>query len=491
MDQHEALSYMRDKRALLSNPGLLLNDIYYSTHNTSVQDAEVTYNTGRYTQSLSNLNFGAQSQIQVPVSSLLADTYLYLRINQVGPNAAYNQNIAIIDGFGYAAINSISYLLGSSNVSQFQVNGPTLLMMNLEQCETSDKRTSVFQLGGTQIKGQYIGNTTAMGLVPGSGPGIASATPGVVPAMEAYVLLNYPWSRMTACGKLPIDTTLMSNSITLTVQFAPISAIVAYPSGAGGVAAYNLYSQSKLAFDAATVILRQGEMRDKALSLRDKLMVDKSLSYNYPFLHYQSFNPPDFTVAGVTTFAYCTSPSQTTIVLQSFINADLIGLIFYFVNVGDLTNGNDTTSSGALAGGAGLNNPFLMTQMRDLQVLFNGQVYYNSPGVSYQLYNIRDQPGSSAIGYTSLSAANVNAAVTPSASPISQYMYRVDFGRKKGVQFEDNYQNTQRIANQVLNVTFQAPPTVAGANVTYRMYCTYIYNGVASLTDGQSKIYFD
>lgn len=32
----ESLHYMKNKRALLSNPGLLLSDIYYTTHNTLI-----------------------------------------------------------------------------------------------------------------------------------------------------------------------------------------------------------------------------------------------------------------------------------------------------------------------------------------------------------------------------------------------------------------------------------------------------------------------
>jgi hypothetical protein len=218
-----------------------------------------------------------------------------------------------------------------------------------------------------------------------------------------------------------------------------------------------------------------GIARDKALSLRDKLMVDKSLSYNYPFIHYQSFSPPDFSVSAGTP-----AIGSASLVLQSFINADLLSIIFYFVNVADLTGNN----AGASAPGESL--PNFPIVMRDLQVLFNGQVYYNSPGTAYQLYNIHSQPGASYFQY-SVPAGYGSGAIVGS---YPAYFYRVDFSREKTLTFESKFANVMRLSNQVLTLTFTPPADPLAAH-TYRMYCTYCYNGVASLTDGQSKIYFD
>lgn len=256
MDSHEALHYMRDKRALLSNPGLLLGDVYYSTHNTSVQDAEVTYNNGRYTQTLSNLNFNSQSQITIPISSLLSTTYLYLAIPSSTDAAYYTTSgvIAIPNGWGYLAINSMSYLLGSSNVSQIQVNGQSLLMMNLEQCETAEKRIAAFFLGGSQT--ELAGPPSMASL---STPWSVATSGGVLAGSEAYIVLNYPWSRMSGlCNKLPIDTTLMSNSITITIQLnSPQYFMATY--GGNGVTALTAFLTHVNAFSQGQVLLRQGE----------------------------------------------------------------------------------------------------------------------------------------------------------------------------------------------------------------------------------------
>lgn len=420
----------------------------------AVQDTEVTYNNGRYTVSLSQMNFNGQSTVTIPISNLVSTVYLRLSLPaDTGPGAG--ASFALPHGWGYYAIQNISYLLGSSNCSQLQINGQSLLQMNLAECETAEKRTEILTLGGA--------------------PYAVPASTAIV-QQDAYLILNFPWSRVAADLKLPLDTTLMSNSITLNIQFQPATYFMS-----GSYAP--TYAAAHSSFNNAQLMLRQGEMRDKALSLRDKLMVNKSLSYNYPFLHYQSFSPPQFVN---------TTGTLNQLVLQSFINADLVSIVMHLVRVPDLQGGNAAASIPNVA------NPGLLYDMRDLQLLFNGQTDVNSPGYSYKLYDLHNQEGADYNGYFPLTGT---AAATTITNEQAEYRLRVDYGMRKNLSFDSHYQNVRRIANQTLTLQFyidQPSPNVLGGTAitsvngaTFQLFCTYVYNGVASITDGQSKVYFD
>ena len=89
------LQYLATKRSELSAPGVKLNDIYYSFLNSSVELAETTFNTGRLTIGLSQLNFGGYAQVLIPNNSLLSTIYLHLTL----PAIVANQTLC--KGWGY------------------------------------------------------------------------------------------------------------------------------------------------------------------------------------------------------------------------------------------------------------------------------------------------------------------------------------------------------------------------------------------------------
>jgi len=429
MERDISMEFLKNKRTLLSSPGFLLNDIYYSALNTTVSEAEVTYNTGRLTISLSQLSFGSQSQIIIPNSSLLSTLYLHLQLPQL------TANVMLPRGWGYASINSLSYLFGSSNVSQLQINGQSLLQRNLEECETSEKRSEVFNLGGqAQI------DTSA-------------------PVNDAYLVLNLPFSRNQGfMQKLPYDTNLLSNPITVQIQFNPAISFM----GGSGLAAY-LASISN-SFARGTVLIRQGDFFNKEQSLKLKLLKNPDMHYSYPFIHAQSFTPTAFT--GQTS-----SGSPVSLTLQSFINADLVHITFGVIKSSDL-----------VSVGGGSVNPFKYEAISNVQVLFNGIVMYNSPAQVYKLFNMNSDFGASYFENASISGTGPFAPL----APINTYIIRIDFARIKTLIFENHYQNVWRIGNNVLTLTFNTQSTDP-----YQLFATYYYNGVIESSNGESRIYFD
>ena len=72
--------------------------------------------------------------------------------------------------------------------------------------------------------------------------------------------------------------------------------------------------------------------------------------------------------------------------------------------------------------------------------------------------------------------------------PQDSYLLHIDFSAIRATTFEGMMQNTWRIGNNVLNLSFN---TEGDSTVAYQMFCTYNYNSVIQINQGQSIFYFD
>lgn len=417
------LMYLSNKRVLLSNPGTKLNSIYYSAVNTVVDSSEVTYNTGRLSVSLSQTNFGSQSQIIVPNSSLLSEVYLHLEL----PAIVGNQTLC--RGWALGAIDNISYLFGSSNVSQISISGQTIFQILMCECQSEEKRTEMFKLAGEEQ------------LLPTTG------------RVTADIILPLPWS--SACAKyckLPFDTNLLSNPITINITFKASNSIY------GGVGV------RPAGFNVATMLFRQGDLTNKDQSLKYELMKNPQLMYSYPFVHKQSY-----------TVNFTGQPVGAGIVslpLLAFINADLLGISFGVVRDTDLLPQNNNTP-----------NPFNYEDIRNLRVTYNGLTMLDAPERAWKLMNMQSIEGSSKLQGSVVSPGGVGPF---SSDPKDTYPIYINFARIRAVCFDREYQNVWRIANNVLTLDFNTLTTD-----NYRFFATYYYNGVSEIQNGETRVYFD
>lgn len=419
------MMYLSQKRTLLAMGGTILDDIYYSAINTTVQLSEVTYNTGRLKISLSNALFGGQAQVLIPNSSLLSQCFLHLELPDVAET-----NQAICRGWGYAAIEQVSFLFGSSNVSQIAISGQSLWQSIAGQCETEEKRSEMLHLGGEEV------------IAPTGAP------------LQADLLIPLPWSAANGLNaKLPFDTSLLSNPITIQISFRPASAIY------GGTAA------RPTGFSPATMIMRQGDLANKDQSMRTMMMRRPELMYAYPFIHKQQYTQAPFT--GSTDVA-----NPNNIPLLAFINADLVGMTIGIVRASRYSPTASSTPS-----------PFAYDNLSNIQLSFNGLIMYDAPGRAYKLYGIDSQVGAPKVLNSVVNAGNT----TPFTSgPVDTYTLYIDFSRIRSLAFEGKYANVWRIGNNTLTLRFNTETTEQ-----YNIFATYFYNGVAEISNGETRVYFD
>jgi hypothetical protein len=370
------------------------------------------------------LNFGGQSQVVIPNQSLLNETYLHLEL----PPVVANQSL--VRGWGYQCLASINFLFGSSNVSQLVLPKHVILQTVMSQCETAEKRSELFRLAGQE---QLV------------------ATPGI--NQTADILLPLPWSSM--CGehaKLPFDTSMLNNPITIQIQFDNANSIY---GGTGTL---------PTAFTKAQLYFRQGDLANKDQSLKYMLMKQPDLMYSYPFIHHQPFN---VRFQGSTD---SNNPAQLN--LLSFINADLIHITFGCVRDSRQSPTSQSTP-----------NQFAYDDLSNIQLKFNGLVMYDAPGKLYKVYNMKSLDGGSYWFNSLVAAGNVNPFTS---SPIDSYIVSIDFARIKSMCFEGRYQNVWRIGNNVITLTLNTETTEQ-----YNLFATYHYNAVAEVQSGETRIYFD
>lgn len=428
----EKLDYIDTKRTMLAVPGTKLDDVYYSKYNSTVQKVEATYNVGRFEQTLSSLTFGGTSNILIPNGDLLGECYLHLQIDD--STSVMGANTALARGWGFAAIQSISYLFGSSNVSDLTISGQSLWQILAAQSETSEKLSHAYQLGGQAWK---YGDTQGL---------------------EADILLPLPWSTMNGLvPKRPFDTSLLLSPITIKIQFNRAEAFI------GGIGTTKASS-----FKAASVYTRQGSFSNRADSLRSAMLMDMELYYAYPFIHATSFQTPSVKSG---------SDKSVLLQLQQLLNADWTGCVIGVVKSSELTS-----SSGSVP------NPFNYVICRDINMRFNGNIVFHTPGKGYMLTNMMNKAGASYFQNIYISGTTDALGVNPFVeTAIDNFPILIDWSRVRSSVFLDQFQNTWREPNQTLSLDFKAPE----ADTSYSCFVTYFWNGVNDVQGTQSNIYFN
>jgi len=425
MDQIDKI--LSAKPVLLNNPGTVIdNNLYYSFTNSQLVAAEAVQNFGRYQQSLSSPQFGSTSSVTIPNSSFVEGLNLYLELGALGANQFLPR------AWGLTAIDSISYILGSSNVSQLTLNGQSHAAILMSNCETEEKRLKALRLAGEEYS---LGVAQPVGTIN-----------------KAVIQLQLPWSKINAlCKKLPLDSNLLSNPLIIQIKFKNQNEII---GGSG-------YSSGPTQFQVAKVYATQIDLMDKSLSLKNYMFINPSLSYNYPFIFNQSFTV-DFTNS---------NSNVVNLNLLQIINADLIGISFHVIDQADENAG---------VGGANALSPMNWQRVTDIQLKFNGLIFYDAPGNTSELYDLQDYPGSGMIPYSVVSAGGAGPYLTNPKEVRECYM---SLTRLRNTLFCDYFQNSIRISNNALTLSF-----IGESNNPARLYVTYYYNAVFQIKTGQSAL---
>lgn len=430
-------AYLTKTKASLQSLGTKYSDLYYQEANSTASAVECTFNWSNAI-TLNSMTFSSNTQVQLPIDQFMSSVVLHLRL----PANSANQTLP--RGWGYNFLQYIAWTMGASSTTQVVLQGPSIWQTIAAQCETEERRSEVFRCAGEEQLGIPVN-------VPGQDP---------ITYYDAYVLLPLPFS--TGCGaeKLPFDTTLLSNNITVQIGFNP--AVSVY-GGSDPVA--------HAGFSSAELLLRQGKLTNQAASFRQTMIAFPEVDYRMPFTYAQQFQTNFVGRRGSEGF----QTSQVT--LNSFANADLVGIALWAVRQEDAyptPNANPLLSTSS--------NWDNTDYLQDFQVTFNGSVLFRFNGKqAYRLTNMM----STDMGATGWNGSIITpGSVAPYIStPKDMYMIYLDFARCRSACNPGHLFNVFRIPNQNLILNFN---TSYSGN--YILQATYFYNGLVQCNGGTSSI---
>ena len=411
-------------------------DLYYYDGATSMKQCFATTQNTKYQQAFQTLGAG-QVVFTIPPQNGIQDVVLNMGILVPAAN-----NCNLIQGWGYALIDQVSFRYGGS--SQFFITGQQLLQNALRKQPSRSTANDLLNLGGTYTAG--TSNNTS--------------------AQECSVVLTLPHNSVSSgVGKphpLPTDALTQQCQITVILK-NPATACF---WGAAASSAPTLLTFGN--FVVQQVMLNnQGD----ALSRRVN-MADNAYAFGCEFVQQQQ------------TIGLQSSASSQSVVLTGFRSGEVKAIHVW------LTNTNDTPSNNST------NDPFIWYLPKAIEMLYAGEkfaVFTNSGGSGggslAQLYNLLN--GNKAPAVDVISTGNVangygTGSVAAGTAILSKWV-ELPFAQTF-VDEDAHYMlvHGKPITNGIVNLNITTP-TASG---NWQLNVSYIYNSTLLFSQGTCDYVF-
>lgn len=406
-------------------------DLYYQDSDNARKQIIPTIVDTRYTQEFSNKSSGT-SVFTIPPNQGLGQLLVVLGYSASSVNGQTG-NYALARGWGYEAIEQISFRIGGS--SQYFLTGSQLLARNLRLARTQSQRDALLQLGGSECKAATDFDDDVMAFVPLS-----------IWAATGEDELN-----------LPLPSDLLSQQVQITVQLKPSS--VFWHLASGGVP-----SAIPAAFDMAYFQVQQVQMKDRGMALANRVNMDTEM-YSMALPTFDQFEAK-FQLSGNAG-----ANIQQPVVLTGFRAGEVKKIQLY------LTLNSDVA------------NPNRLYPPKAVQMLYAGQVYANFQNGSSAIWNLINGTSPAAVNQSALTSA----LGVWSSTPVLAQWCELPLAQHTGSDYEsDILTHGMEITNGIINLNI-VPPVVAGtegvAN-TWSLHVVYVYNCTLGFSKGTSDLIF-
>jgi hypothetical protein len=413
-------------------------DIYYYTRDTTHKASIPTIVDNRFKQALNNLRQGSSTFIISPDQGI-SDVMFAVKLPEQGVGGVDYTDLAVPRGWLYSLINRISVRYAGS--SQYFWTGGQLLIENLREMPNPTCRDQMFALGGAQM----LGSTT-------SGAGDFAGD-----NLYAFAYLNLPHASPNGSIEKPnpFPSEMIGQPIVITLELNPINSIFSSAVALGSLA-------------GAPVELEDAWFQVKQIHAKDRgeLMVapsDRNKAYSFPTKCFYQ-NEISINLSGQTTY----QP-----LLSGFRAGEVRSIILYVTKDSDTA---PTTSA-----------PFVknftkFVLPKDVQLLYNGTVYYDAQATSSQFWNLVSTETPSQINATNLQLAGGNITATPIVANWVEIPFSQVYEQLSGSHM---YVAGKEIMNAVVNLSLTLPDTSA-----YTLHAIYSYNCVMLVKDSTVEYVF-
>lgn len=411
-------------------------DLYYYDGATSMKQCFATTQNTKYQQAFQTLGAG-QVVFTIPPQNGIQDVVLNMGILVPATN-----NCNLIQGWGYALIDQVSFRYGGS--SQFFISGQQLLQNALRKQPSRSTANDLMNLGGSYTLGSSGGTS----------------------AQECSVVLTLPHNSVpSGVGKPhPLPTDALTQQCQITV-------ILKNPATACFWGASASSAPSSLTFGNFVVQQVMLNNQGDALSRRVN-MADNAYAFGCEFVQQQQ------------TIALQSSSSSQSVVLTGFRSGEVKAIHIWLTDTDDTPSGNAT------------NDPFIWYLPKAIEMLYAGEkfaVFTNGGGTGggslAQLYNLLNGNKAPAVDVTSTgNAANGygTGSVSAGTTTLSKWV-ELPFAQTF-VDEDAHYMlvHGKPITNGIVNLNITTPTAAS----TWQLNVSYIYNSTLLFSQGTCDYVF-
>ena len=430
-----------------------------SVHNTHESVVKVL-NSTTFTQNLQTKSFGAMSQVNLPVSNLISNVVLVMKLQNVGAGdglLAAGQYLP--EGWGFDAIDYCEYTYGTS--STLRVSGDQMRIWCLSQCESGEKQKAILRLAGRSYN--------------------SDATTGEYLAM---VNLPLPHSNVNSKKVIPYDLSLLSNkpsSIRIRFKYGPEW----ITQGITGTV-----PERAVAFNEVYVAFEQSYLADgPSDSIQSLVAVGGGAKYDYPFMYPQYFESKQF--QGKSDKA-----SKVQLQLDNFLPGSVQSIDMWLERI---TSSGPVLANGSNSMSNSKQNKSWYVPMSNIEILYGGQSIYRSDDALQEMFTLSNYPTSGSFGVSvPVFSVNVATGKADESTRISQYSH-VQLSQYNE-QYLNLIQTGAMLNNSSVTLRFTTPElrdlslaldgTPPGEQPIFRLHCNYNYQCSLRSAEGETSILF-
>lgn len=410
------------------------HDIYYYTHATTKKQSIPTIVDNRFYQALNNLRQGSSTFI-ISVDQGLSDVILGVKLPAQGGDIDYT-GLALPRGWLYSLISKLTVRYGSS--SQMFFTGAQVNIANLREMPNPTTRDQLFELGGANLKS----------LADFSGDNLF-----------AYAYLNLPHNSPN--GSLskpnPFPTELIGQPVVITLEMNFL------PNLFSSVAPNGSLAGAPQALDDAYFQIKQVHAKDAGELM--SMPSGKGSAYSFPCKAFYQ-NEIEVQLSGQTTY----QP-----LLTGFRNGEVRSIIMWVTK--------DSDTRGVIdASGRFTKNFTNYILPKDIQVLYNGTVFFRADDIASQMWNLVSTETPSQLQCTVLSQVDGVYTVTQKAANWVEVPFGQVFEQLSGSHM---YVAGKQIQNAVVNLMLTMPDTDS-----YTLHAVYSYNCNIMIADRGAEFFF-
>lgn len=414
-------------------------DIYYYTSATMGKQSIPTLVNNRFFQDLTS-KIGSSSFIISPNEGV-TDVILGATLPVQGVNGVDYTGLALPRGYLYSAINRISIRYAGS--STYFSTGAQILIQNLREASNPTTKDAMFQLGGA--------NMVLLSDFAGSN-------------LESYAYINLPHNSPN-CGTervLPFPSELLNSPIVITIELNPLQSL--FSSLDGDV------STAPTTFDQIYFQIKQVNAVDRGQLMK----MGEGKAYSFPL---KSFYQQEVIIRVGNRGAVVPAAVKTPYSLQltGFRNGEVRSIFMWATRDRD----TDPTIVAASPLVKNFTNYVLPT---DIQLQYNGSVYYRSRGAASQMFGLLSSDIPTTLDCTVLTAVGGSLVSTPRLANWVDIQFSQVFEKLSGSSM---YVAGLPIRSSVVSLDLSMPDSDA-----YTLHFVYSYNSVMIVSNGSAEFIF-